>query len=173
MLFTLIRRMRYRSNRKAQIVGGYDIGKEVMYNIVDAVVLGVMAILLVVLIFRYTTTVNYFPDEFRQTALIYRFVNSPNCVAYEDPELKRVYPGVMDWDRFKDNSHINKCYSTGDPKAMAFRLTLKNQGELRSVQTSNWDSKREFDISKNRNVLVMGNGKLGGGELAIAIQKNE
>ncbi len=54
-----------------------------------------------------------------------RIVNNPFCLAYEDKDTKRIYPGIIDISKFEENK-LQECIITTDElRPLGVRLELK------------------------------------------------
>ena len=76
--------------------------------------------LIVMLIFGFAsvltgwqTQVAHFPEELKGESIAMRFIQNPDCFAYQDPISERVYEGVIDLKKFK-LTRLNDCYRTGE-----------------------------------------------------------
>ena len=86
-------------------------------------------------------------DGFERELAIQKFINHPECFAYQNPNTGRLMPGVIDPDKFKSN--LDYCQKI--PKdALAFRLTLPG---MDPVKTYNFKDDSAFE-KEYRYVLV-------------------
>ena len=101
--------------------------------------------------------------------MIERFLNSPECFAYQD-ETGRTYNKVIDLNKFKSQSQIDKCITTQGSK-FAFKLILDVTGsnEKFYISTSNW-LERFYFKEEQRNVLVYTDDKINSEKLTIYTQ---
>ncbi len=101
--------------------------------------------------------------------LVQRFLNSPKCFTYYDPELGRPFPGMIVVGEFNEKN-LASCYSTGDKKMPAFSLALKyDEKESAYINTSNWIGD-DFNIKKDYPVLINEDGNVKGGLLIVKVQ---
>ena len=158
---------------------GYILGKKPMYFIILLICLTISFLLFNFAIMReiYSTTV--IPDNLEMTILVNRFLNSPDCFAYQDKETGRTYSGVIDLEKF-NNKTLKKCYSTKDGSLKAFKLTLESLNpdiaskfdteiERNFILTPNWEAERYTQTSQY--VLIHYKENFYRGKLLIAVQK--
>ncbi|MBN2421881.1 hypothetical protein JXB41_01525 [Candidatus Woesearchaeota archaeon] len=79
-----------------------------------------------------------------------RFLYSPNALAYQDPETKRVYPGIIDMTKF-DEDNINKSFVFEKSYIAAkFELTDLETGHVKEIYVNEkwynrWSSYTSFE----------------------------
>ena len=105
------------------------------------------------------------PGELYLIAYTQRFINSPNCFAYQD-ETGRAYPGILDWDKFTNES-LRRCFFTRDEWDVGFQLTLQNLDEKKVIETENYYQFREKRVEY---VLIRKDEQLFKGNLSIGLQ---
>ncbi|MBU1204688.1 MAG: hypothetical protein KKE93_02150 [Nanoarchaeota archaeon] len=148
---------------------GYLLGKKPMYFLAVLFYLAFAFLFFSFFISYNITSTNAIPANVETTVLINRFLNSPDCFAYEDGETGRAYHGIIDIKKFDDDK-ISKCYSTNKDKSYSFRFELESANIDRKVcSTPNWGARRFNKIS--RHVLIYDEGNLYTGRLLISIQK--
>ena len=81
--------------------------------LIPRLVLMVFATLSFVMLIRYFLILNIDVSEAQSQILINRFVYSPNCFSYTNPEFNRAYPGVVDLQRF-DQKVLAECVYYGE-----------------------------------------------------------
>ena len=71
----------------------------------------VMMFAATILIFTFAFLLNSYqrgltdlPGKFEAEMVSLRFANSPDCFAYQDAETKRIFPGIIDADKFNQQS---------------------------------------------------------------------
>ncbi len=163
---------------------GYILGKKPMYFIILLICLTISFIMFSYAISKEVSSTTYIPDNLEATILINRFLNSPECLAYQDKETGRTYLGVIDLEKFNGET-LKKCYSTEDNNLKAFQLTLEipdlgipskedSEGsdtiiERNFVSTPNWGPRRYTQTSQY--VIIHYKEKFYRGRLLIAVQK--
>ncbi|MBI4983558.1 hypothetical protein HZC32_02840 [Candidatus Woesearchaeota archaeon] len=155
-------------NRKGE--EAFDPARKTIYWMIA----GVM-IVLVVLAFSgtlvgYKNKLTYYPPKLKAELISSRFANIPECFAYQDKISGRVYPGVIDLNKFT-NATLYDCYHTGQEKGYEdynFRLKLYNKST--EVLTNNYFNKDDFTLF--RKVLVNNKGKSSEDMLYIFVQVN-
>lgn len=136
---------------------------------------GVLMIVITIVIFgtfmilaNYKGKLSITPPEVRAELLSQRFTDLPECFVYQDNETKRVFPGIIDLDKF-NKGQMNKCYFT-EPETGTqdynFELVLKNQNL--KVSTNNFFNKVAFTLY--RDVLVKKGNLFLEDQLAIYVQ---
>ena len=158
---------------------GYILGKKPLYFIILLICLTISFILFSYAISREVSSTTVIPDNLEITILINRFLNSPDCLAYQDKETGRTYSGVIDLEKFNDKT-LEKCYSTKDDTLKAFKLTLESPDpditskfgteiERNFVLTPNWDARRYTRTSQY--VLIHYKENFYRSRILIAVQK--
>ena len=159
--------------------GGYILGKKPLYFITTLICLTISFLLFHFAIMSEVSSTTTIPDSLEITILVNRFLNSPDCLAYQDKETGRTYLGIIDLEKFSDKT-LKKCYSTEDNKLKAFRLTLESPDidippkedssiKRKFVLTPNWGAKRYTQTSQY--VLIHYKENFYRGRLLIAVQK--
>lgn len=94
----------------------------------------------------------------------HRFLDSPDCFAYQDPETGNSYSGIIDKSKFTEE-RLNNCYMENQESVYEFALTLDEGEPIRT---------KEFVLTKRRVgplfVLVYDDGKISKGSLMISVQ---
>jgi len=152
---------------------GYILGKKPLHLIIY-----LFFLTFTFLIFSFTITTevgstNTIPDNVETTVLISRFLNSPDCFAYQDEDTGRVYTGIIDLEKFNEAT-LEKCYFVDKDGPWAFKLTLESfdSNELsikRTLKTSNWGARRFTQSSQY--VIIRDKKNLYRGTLFITTQK--
>ncbi len=96
-----------------------------------------------------------------------RFLNSPLCFALKDEDSSRIYPLVIDSEKFNTNN-LNKCYDAKDTKVKAYRLTLNYENEKTTINTKNWQG--FLKKAETKKVFVYDKGNIKIAELFIEMQ---
>ena len=151
--------------------GSYILGKKPAYFIICLFFLTFSFLIFGFIIKSQLSSTTTFPDNLETTILINRFLNSPECFAYQDKEIDRTYLGVIDLEKF-NKKNLEKCYFTDDNNLKAFKLTLKSpdiQIKDNNVFTSNWDTRRSTQTSQY--IIIHDKGTFYRGTVLIAIQK--
>ncbi|MBU0457714.1 MAG: hypothetical protein ABH824_03910 [Nanoarchaeota archaeon] len=130
-------------NKKAQ----FEAARKTIYWMIAGVVITIVVIAFAIIIASYRGKLTVVPLELRSELTFSRFVNSPECFAYQDPETGRVYPGVIDLQKYSSD-RLNSCYPIGTYKDLNFgvNLTNTNNGFLR---TSDYYYVNDLEFSKS------------------------
>lgn len=86
----------------------------------------------------------------------HRLLYSPDCFAYMDPVTRRVYPGIIDADKFTE-ARLQSCYLTEDPTLPCFGMTIETESQtLGPMYTENYAgcSVRQEMIERPKYVLL-------------------
>ena len=93
----------------------------------------IIAFLSVMFLLRLLVVNNIDTSEAEARVLINRIFYSPNAVSYYDADIKRAYPGIIDFEKYRklQNTDVNeidtKTMTYGqDNKLIAAKLTLQN-----------------------------------------------
>jgi hypothetical protein len=127
--------------------------RKTIYWMLAGVVITMVILGFAIMIGNYRNQLTHTPKEVVAEMIALRFANIPECFAYSDPVNGRVYPGVIDINKFT-KEQMDKCYFTEENegyKDYNFGLSLKNQGK--EVITNNYFNKDDFTIIKT--VLVV------------------
>lgn len=149
-------------------VGESEVSMKTIYWMIAAFVIGLIIVAFAFILAGHNSKLNNVPIELRGKLIALRFVNSPDCFAYQDKETGRVLTGVLDKSKFTVGQ-LNECYST-DPadgfKEFNFRLKLASSEE--SINTNNYFNVDKFTIRQK--VLVKDGEVLTSDELLIFVQ---
>ena len=104
------------------------------------------------IISSYKGKLTIVPTELQAELISLRFTNIDECFAYKDNATHRVFPGIIDMDKFTDEQ-FKMCYLTEDTKGIKtynFRLKLEREGI--QIMSNNYFHDDDFTIF--REVLV-------------------
>ncbi len=152
-------------NRKAQ----FEPARKTIYWMMVGVVITIVVIAFAMIMASYKNKLTYVPEKLRAELISLRFVDAPECFAYQDSITGRVYPGTIDLSKF-DNKTLFDCYHTEKEKGYKdynFRLFLV--GENKTLRTNNYFYKDDFTLFKS--VLVKKGEQLVNDELRIYVQE--
>lgn len=98
--------------------------------------------------------------------LIYkqRFLDSPDCFAYQDKETGNVYPGIIDKAKFTKET-LNNCYGENKQSNYEFQLRIDNEAP---IETENYGFPQK--IIDPIFVLIYNNDTIEKGMLNIRVQ---
>ncbi len=158
-------------NRKGQI-SEYEFTKEAVHLLIALFLIGLILGAFVALEVKMEARFTNVDPEMKAEFVTLRFANIPECFAYEDPVTGRVYPGVVDIEKFTEGQLFD-CYHTAEVKEEGvkefnFRLTFsEREGEL---ITNHYYHNNAFVLS--REVLVLEEGVMKPDKLIIFVQVN-
>lgn len=90
---------------------GFDIARKSIYWMIASIV-SIIAIFALVFIFTiHQGKLISQPPELEAELIALRFVNNPDCFAYQDPITSRVYTGTIDLEKYTQEN-LDKCYYT-------------------------------------------------------------
>ncbi|HLC52560.1 MAG TPA: hypothetical protein VJI98_04920 [Candidatus Nanoarchaeia archaeon] len=147
-------------------VGESEISMKTVYWIIAAFVIGLIITAFAFVLASHNARLNNMPIELRGELIALRFVNSPDCFAYQ--EEGRVLAGVLDKSKFT-LEQLNRCYKTEPETGFRdFNFRLKLASSDRSINTNNY-----FNVDKltiRQKVLVRDGEKISSDELLIFVQ---
>lgn len=156
-------------NKRGEMEGGaYDLTRKSVFWAIAGVMLVMSVLIYAYFIGSMDSRLTYISPKVYAEAISQRFVNIPECFAYQDPDTGRVYPGVIDLSKFNPEQ-MQKCYQTDPEKGYEdynFRLLLKNK--KLQVTTNNYFNADEFTLA--RKVLVRENRNLIEEEMVVYVQ---
>ena len=139
--------------KKMNKKGQFEAARKTIFWLIMGFIITMIIIAYAILLAGYRNKLTYTPPDMKAEFIALRFSNIPECFAYSDPVNGRVYPGVIDINKFT-KEQMDKCYFTEENegyKDYNFGLSLKNQGK--EVITNNYFNKDDFTIIKT--VLVV------------------
>src|SRR3989344_1588865 len=136
------------------------ITSKVIAYIIFGFIFVAFCLLLLYIITVEITNVAEIPGGLESYIFIQRFLNSPDCFAYQEKDTLRIYPGIIDLERFAQEN-LDKCYKIESYMyAPGFKLTINDK----TIQSSNF----EFSKQKTaRNILIFKEGKFENAKLYI------
>ena len=149
--------------------GMFDFTRKSIFWTLAGVVITIVVFAFVLGISGYLNKLTYVPEKLRAEIISLRFVNIPECFAYQDSETGRVYPGVIDLSKFTNEQMNLSCYHTESEKGYKdynFRLRLYKNGA--EVHSNNYFNKDSFTLF--RKVAVKNNQTLTEDEMYIFVQ---
>src|SRR3989338_2447348 len=131
---------------------------KVVAYIVFGFIFSGFCILLFFIISKETISIADIPKGLEEYVFIQRFLSSQDCFAYQDKETLRIYPGIIDLEKFKqeklEDKEDNLCYKF-KKDVPEFRLKINDK----IIQTSdNFDSIKKKNTIK-KSILIFKEGK--------------
>lgn len=124
----------------------FEVGRKTIFWMIASFVIAILVVVFALLIIGYQDRLTRVPGEMKAAFIALRFVNNPDCFAYEDPVTQRVFQNTVDLSKFT-KERLNDCYQT-DPKdgykTFNFELMLYSSGV--SVATNNYFKMPHFDL---------------------------
>ena len=139
---------------------------KVVAYIVFGFIFSGFCILLFFIISKETISIADIPKGLEEYVFIQRFLSSQDCFAYQDKETLRIYPGIIDLEKFKqeklEDKEDNLCYKF-KKDVPEFRLKINDK----IIQTSdNFDSIKKKNTIK-KSILIFKEGKFENAGLEI------
>lgn len=132
--------------------------KVVAYMIFGFIFTGFCLLLLFIMSME-VINISYIPEGLEEYIFTQRFLNSKECFTYQDKDTSRIYPGIIDLEKFKQEN-LDNCYKReGYMYAPEFRLIINDK----TIQTSDFASNKK--ISKQ--ILIFKDNKFENAELKI------
>ena len=149
--------------------------KQIYWGIATLMVVIAVLMLMFVLLPRYKSSLAEVPPELRAELISLRFVNAPECFAYQDSATGRIFAGVIDLQKFTQE-RMDKCYRTEPEKGFQdfnFALELEKytpslDGNKKFLTSNNFFNKVDFTLYKQ--VLVRNGDRLEPTRLVILVQ---
>jgi hypothetical protein len=113
----------------------FSVARKTIYWMIAGFVISLIVIAVVGIIWNYTDKLTIVPEELEGYTISSRFLQIPECFAYQDPVTERVYSGVIDLSKFTQE-RLDACYTSGGRKEFNFRLHLRS--EDRTLLTNNY-----------------------------------
>lgn len=153
-------------SKKAQ----FEIASKTLYWGISSIILALLALGLVITTINFRGHLLSTPEKLESSILSSRFLNSPQCFAYQDPVTQRIYPRLIDLSRFTDKT-INNCYVSNTTKDHNFQLLLRNleTDQEQTIQTSEWYNVPAYTIPEP--VLIKNEKTTNKGLLLIYVQR--
>lgn len=143
--------------------GVFELGRKPIFWTVMVIVFAIIIIIFYGLVAKYALLATFFSPELKAETMALRFLDNPQCFAYEDEE--RVYPGVIDLTKFT-LEQLENCYKTSSTEEYNFGFDLTK--EDKSVHTNYYRHHDQFNLQKN--VLVFDGSKFKHDTLIIGVQ---
>ncbi len=107
----------------------FEFGRKSIYWMIAGFVIAGLMIAFVLIVVGYQERLTRVPGEMKVVFITQRFMNNPDCFAYQDPSTQRVFPNSIDFSKFT-KEQLNKCYQTDEKngyKTFNFELTLNSK----------------------------------------------
>lgn len=97
-------------NRKGE---GFDFARKTISWAIIGSILTMAVLALVIVLAIYQNAAFNVPGELRASIISERFINTPECFTYQDPDTDRIYPGIIEIEKFTQD-RMDDCYRTED-----------------------------------------------------------
>ncbi|MBW2993442.1 hypothetical protein KY317_02615 [Candidatus Woesearchaeota archaeon] len=149
-------------DKKAQSI----LGEKMLFFVIMGIVFAVMAIALVYFIGSFNSNLLKISPKINDAIFTYRFLNNPECFAYQDGLTGRTDIGLIDLGRFTDKQ-LDECYDSELSTDSHFLIKLENSG--RSVKTKGWLNVVHDTVIKK--VRVLDNNKISDDLMFVYVQR--
>jgi hypothetical protein len=142
--------MRLRINKK----GNLDIARKMIFWLVLSMMITGMTFVFIALLSMIESSSVLVPRELKGELISLRFANSPDCFAFQDKINGRIYPGIIDLEKFNSIQLNVNCYNLDEGTAAQqynFQISLQNQGS--SIETEMYAEGTDIFIIK-KGVLI-------------------
>ncbi len=102
----------------------FDAARKSIYWLIAGFLIAIVTVTFTSVILSYTKSVTYVTPEVKAETIAVRFTSIPECFAYQDPETKRVYPGIIELSKFTPEQLEDSCYKTNSYHELNFKLRL-------------------------------------------------
>lgn len=134
--------------------GSYELGYKMMFWAVFIFFIAGLFLVFGQIIYSYKSQAVHVPAQFQADLIALRFSNNPDCFAYQDKDVQRVYPGSIDVAKFNQES-MDRCYKTDKDRGIKefnFRLKLQEMGT--EVHSNNYYNNERDDLTIFREIIV-------------------
>lgn len=150
--------------------GQFDVASKTIYWMIVGFTVSMLIIAFAFLISGYKEKLTGIPGELKADFISLRFVNNPDCFAYQDPNTNQLYLGSIDLTKFTQD-RLDDCYKT--PQELGyhninFRLKLQTTTAPELI-TNNYYNVDHFTLRKN--VMVWDGKTFTKDELLIYVQE--
>ena len=109
--------------------GQFDVARKTIYWMMAGLVITIVVMAFAIMVGTYNSKLAKVSPLMQAEIISLRFTNTAECFVYYDEEANRIYPGIIDKEKFT-LEQINSCYKTEQEKGfreMNFRLILAGQ----------------------------------------------
>jgi hypothetical protein len=129
--------------------GQFEPARKTIYWAIAGFVIAIVALAFAMVLLSFKTKLVEVSPQLQAETISLRFANIPECFAYQDPITKRVYPGVIDPDKFTQQQMDESCYAPEKEKGYKdfnFKLHLVNLDK--TIKTNNYYNADIFNLRK-------------------------
>ena len=117
------------------------------------------------LVDNYIQSFNQYHESIPEKIYAYRAINT--CLAYQDDTTKRFYPGIIDINKFTEET-LSNCYQDS---YRSFSFLLRNKATDSYYDKIIMGSQPSLDMSRYFVMIRTTEGKLQYGELFVGVSK--
>ncbi len=150
----------------------FDVARKTIYWTLIIFVITMIILAFWFTIGNFRSKATYLPLTTKAELLSQRFINSPDCFAYVDTEMGKVYGSTIDLIKFTVEG-INLCYKEDVFRGMNFQFTLETVGGQKTiVKTEDWYTKPDLTLPPKAVRVITGPSAEMEGKLTITVQEN-
>jgi len=106
------------------------------------------AMAFIIFLSAYRGQLSHTPEELHAELIMQRFINLPECFAYQDASSGRVLLGVIDINKFT-KEQLDQCYLTPEKEGIKnYNFKFALEGEKKEVLTNNFFNDVDFTVFK-------------------------
>lgn len=123
---------------------GAEAHRYLFFTIIVMTLIG--SVLGLIVVFEASSKMDKISEGIPQKVYETRVLYSPHCLAYQDPETKRVYSGVIDSNKYVDEV-LQNCLPLNALSQDAVLVELSFGDNNKVLKTRNWDKKIKTAIT--------------------------
>lgn len=135
--------------------GIFDVVTKSIFWMIAGIVITVAILAFALIMSSYQNKLVEIPPELKAELLALRFLNTPECFTYQDSLTGRIFPGVIDLNKFTQE-RLDGCYRTEKEqgyKDYNFGIELEGYGPTKEgagkiLMTNNFFNKVDFTLYK-------------------------
>ena len=122
-------------------------GSTIYWMIVVFIISGII-ISFIGMMASYSVKLRHVPEGLEAEMISLRFLNNPDCFTYRNEENGRVYPSVIDFNKFTQE-RMSRCYKTEEDAQRGFKqINFGLELEGKEVVSNNFGGREDFTIKK-------------------------
>ena len=152
--------------------GQFDVARKTISWMIMGSILTMAVLALAIILSVYQSAIFSVPGELRANIISERFINTPECFTHQDSETGRIYPGVIEIEKFTQE-RMDNCYRTevdDGYEEINFGVFLEGfEGEV-VLETNNFFNNVDYTFYEN--VLVISGEEWVPTRMVIYVQEN-
>ncbi len=126
----------------------FDVTRKIFFYMIAGVIITVIILAYAIVLAGYKSNLTEVPPKLQATLIIERFVNNPDCFAYQIDSGTTYLSDSIDLEKFNE-LQLNHCYLTDSEtgyQGLNFEFILSEEGK--SIKTNNFFQREDFVIVK-------------------------